>query len=604
MSKDQKNTDGFKDANAIVFKTLAEKKELDIVYAPKSEQPFSAYKIGNTAKLPHPSLHTDPEDLTLIRGLSDSLAMREKFHAPRRNDALPEQSIALYDALEKARYESIGGNKMPGLNQNILKANEQIYSQKGYHSISERSQLPMSEALYLLARKDFSSAELPKTSAMMLDIWVDFFKDMLGKDGLNKLSAALETPAAFRLEALKVLQKLDPSLSNESTEEPDTTDEQHSEQQNASEDKEETEEQKREQAQALKEESTQSLEDQSQGQEGERLEDMDNMEGETPQQSPNRNISDDDAPAHSLNYNIFTTSFDEIVKAEDLAAPIELKNLRNALDHQLRPSLHIISKLANRLQRKLMAQQRRSWLFNVDDGILDSRRFAQIIADPTQPARYKQEKQTEFKDTIVSLLIDNSGSMRGRPISIAAMSADLLARTLERCGVKVEILGFTTRSWKGGQSRQLWTEMNRPEKPGRLNDIRHIIYKDADIPMRRAKNNLGLMLKEGVLKENIDGEALLWGYKRLSKRPEQRKILMVISDGAPVDDSTLSSNHSMYLESDLRSVIDFVQRSKNVELTAIGIGHDVTRYYDRAITLKNAGDLGETMIQELEDLFR
>ncbi|MAS87791.1 MAG: cobaltochelatase subunit CobT [Micavibrio sp.] len=604
MSKDQKSTDSFKDANAVAFKTLANKKDLDVVYAPKSEQPFSAYTIGKIAKLPHPSLHTDPEDLTLIRGLSDSLAMREKFHTPRRNDPLSEQSIALYDALEKARYESVGGNRMPGLNQNILQANEQIYAQKGYHTISERSQLPMSEALYLLARKDFSHTKLPKTSEMMLDIWADFFKEMLGKDGLNKLSASLETPNTFRLEALKILQKLDPSLSEDSSEEADSTEEQQSEQQNAPEDKEEeTEEQKREQAQTLKEESTQSLEDQSQGQEGERLEDMDNIEGETPQESANRNFSDDEAPAHSLDYRIFTTRFDEIVKAEELAVPIELKNLRNALDHQLRPSLHIISKLANRLQRKLMAQQRRSWLFNIDDGILDSRRFAQIIADPTQPARYKQEKQTEFKDTVVSLLIDNSGSMRGRPISIAAMSADLLARTLERCGVKVEILGFTTRSWKGGQARQLWTEMNRPEKPGRLNDIRHIIYKDADVPMRRAKNNLGLMLKEGILKENIDGEALLWGYKRLNKRPEQRKILMVISDGAPVDDSTLSSNHAMYLESDLRSVIDFVQRSKNVELTAIGIGHDVTRYYNRAITLKNAGDLGETMIQELEDLF-
>ena len=302
-------------------------------------------------------------------------------------------------------------------------------------------------------------------------------------------------------------------------------------------------------------------------------------------------------------YPVYTRAFDEIIAAEDLADPEELTRLRTMLDQQLKNQQGIVSKLANRLQRKLMAQQQRSWQFDLEEGVLDAAKLTRIITGANVPRAFKMEKETEFRDTVVSLLIDNSGSMRGRPIALAAISADILARTLERCGVKVEILGFTTRAWKGGKSRELWIENGRAQAPGRLNDLRHIIYKSADTPLRRARNNLGLMLKEGILKENIDGEALVWAHNRLSRRPEQRKILMVISDGAPVDDSTLSVNMANLLESDLRQVIGWVENIKQVELTAIGIGHDVTQYYDRAMTISDADELANALVARLEKLF-
>ena len=302
-------------------------------------------------------------------------------------------------------------------------------------------------------------------------------------------------------------------------------------------------------------------------------------------------------------YVVYTTEFDEETDAEDLADPHELARLRALLDRQLASHQAIITKLANRLQRKLMAKQQRTWQFDLEEGILDAARLARIIANPNVPLTFKQEKQTEFRDTVVTLLIDNSGSMRGRPIAIAAMTADIVARTLERCGVKVEILGFTTRAWKGGKSRDLWMAQGRPVNPGRLNDIRHIIYKAADAPMRRTRRNLGLMLKEGILKENIDGEALVWAHNRLAERPEQRKILMVISDGAPVDDSTLSANPANFLELDLRNVIEWIEERSGIELTAIGIGHDVTRYYKKALTITDADELAQALASQLEGLF-
>ena len=302
-------------------------------------------------------------------------------------------------------------------------------------------------------------------------------------------------------------------------------------------------------------------------------------------------------------YTVYTTRFDEEVNAEDLADPFELERLRTLLDQQLAAQQNIITKLANRLHRKLMAKQRRSWQFDMEEGILDAARLARVIANPTVPITFKQEKETPFKDTVVSILIDNSGSMRGRPIAIAAMTSDIIAQTLERCGIKTEVLGFTTRAWKGGKSRELWLEKDRPEHPGRLNDVRHIIYKAASAPIRRARRNLGLMLKEGILKENIDGEALVWAYNRIAKRPEERKILLVISDGAPVDDSTLSVNPSNILEMDLRGVIRWIEGQSVVELTAIGIGHDVTRYYEKAITISDADELAEALTNQLSALF-
>ena len=326
------------------------------------------------------------------------------------------------------------------------------------------------------------------------------------------------------------------------------------------------------------------------------------MDGDDPG-APRTRRGEGYIPGPGNRYTIFTTEFDEIIRAEDLAEAEELERLRAMLDQQLTPLQGLITKLANRLQRKLMAQQQRSWLFDQEEGILDTARLARIVANPTVPLSYKQEKKTDFRDTVVTLLIDNSGSMRGRPIAIAAICTDILARTLERCGVKVEILGFTTRAWKGGKARDLWIQAGRPLHPGRLNDLRHIIYKAADAPWRRARRNLGLMLKEGLLKENIDGEALVWAHNRLATRGEQRKILMIISDGAPVDDSTLSVNPSNLLEQDLRNVIDWIETLSQVELTAIGIGHDVTRYYRKALMIADADELANALVNRLSELF-
>ena len=329
------------------------------------------------------------------------------------------------------------------------------------------------------------------------------------------------------------------------------------------------------------------------------LEDQELPDGEAPlEPPPPQPISDADP-----NYKVFEINFDEEIKAEDLAEQIELERLRAYLDQQLEPLKGAVSRLANKLQRRLQAQQNRSWLFDLEEGILDAGRLARVITNPTTSLSFKIEKDTEFRDTVVTLLLDNSGSMRGRPISIAAICADVLARTLERCNVKVEILGFTTRAWKGGQSREAWLNQDRPQQPGRLNDLRHIIYKGADAPWRRARANLGLMMKEGLLKENIDGEALEWAHRRMTARPEARKILMVISDGAPVDDSTLSVNPANYLEKHLRDVISMVEKIKNVELLAIGIGHDVTRYYDRAVTITDVEQLAGAMTEQLAALF-
>ena len=349
-------------------------------------------------------------------------------------------------------------------------------------------------------------------------------------------------------------------------------------------------------------EGEQDLDDAEDGQDNspEDTTDQPNME-----MSGNARVNRPEGYEHGIDgyYTVYTTAFDEEIEAENLAEPEELNRLRLALDKQLYQHQTIIAKLANRLQRKVMAQQRRSWEFDLEDGILDNSRFARVIANPNVPITFKQEKETDFRDTVVTLLIDNSGSMRGRPIAIAAMTTDIVARTLERCGVKVEILGFTTRGWKGGKSRDLWIENGRHSNPGRLNDVRHIIYKAADAPMRRTRKNIALMLKEGLLKENIDGEALVWAHNRLSKRPEERKILMVISDGAPVDDSTLSVNPSNILELDLRNMIQWIEKKSMIEITAIGIGHDVTQYYKRAITITDVDELAEALVGQLDDLF-
>lgn len=606
-----KQTENFKDATAVAFKTLCENKDIEVHYAPRVNQPFSAYKTGNQAKLPHPPKIVKHSDINLLRGLSDSLAMRERYHNEKTHNAYrpnSEMGTKLLEVLEKARYESIGARKMSGLGRNIDEANEQIYREKGYQNASDASQIPLPEALYCLAKQQFTESSQTETAQKISGFWQSWIEQKTGKQGFTKLSDTLNNPNDFYKFARQFISLLEGDQDNadhasqQSEEQPEQKPEDSdNDEQQADSDSEDsdTPDDAPEQETSSEEEQTQQLGAQD-DQDGEHFESE--MAGEVPQNStPPKTVWDTDG--HVDYYRIYTTAYDEIVMAEDLASHAELVRLRNVLDHQLHSKLNIVGKMANRLQRKLMAKQTRRWEFNLEDGQLDTRRLSQMIADPSLPARYKQEQETEFRDTIVTLLIDNSGSMRGRPISIAAMSADILARTLERCGVKIEILGFTTRAWKGGQARQTWVENDRPPNPGRLNDLRHIIYKAADTPMRRSRNNLGLMLKEGILKENIDGEALQWAHKRLLSRPEQRKIMMVISDGAPVDDSTLTCNAANYLEQDLRSIIHWIETRQQVELTAIGIGHDVTRYYKRAMTLRDADDLGETMIQQLEKLF-
>ncbi len=602
MSKDDSKV---KDANAITFKTLSKSKEMNVEYVPRANQPFAAYAIGDVAKLPHPPRVSDEKDLTLLRGLSDSLAMRIRYHKGIANRPQSDLALSIMEALEKARYESLGSLELPGLNKNITETTNHIYKEKGYTQAISKDEVPLHEVIYTLARQSFCGAEIPEAAETMLALWRPEIKKKLGNAPFSKLVKSLNDPEKFYKAMRDILTRLDKDYEDEQKKQPEpptepNEDDQHAqhaeEDDNVGESDEEGDEQdgEEENASSAQEEQEQHIDaDQS---------DIpaDDTGNTAAQRIQKRN---DASEGHAVHYKIYTTLHDETVPAEELATPFELKRLRAVLDHQLSAMGRIIGKLANRLQRKLMAKQQRQWMFNLDDGILDTRRLTQIIADPSKSARYKQEQNTDFRNTVVSILIDNSGSMRGRPISIAAMSADILARTLERCNVKAEILGFTTRAWKGGKSRLLWSDNGQPAHPGRLNDLRHIIYKSADTPMRRAKNNLGLMLKEGILKENIDGEALIWAHNRLSQRAEQRKILMVISDGAPVDDSTLAVNGSTYLEEDLRNVIGWIESRNQVELCAIGIGHDVTRYYNRAITIRDAQELGETMIGQLEQLF-
>jgi cobaltochelatase CobT len=478
-----------------------------------------------------------------------------------------------------------------------------------YDQITDRADAPLATAAGYLVRHLATGRELPAGAQNVMDLWRDFIEAEAGGT-LDGLEDTLADQAAFARFARKVIEDLgygdqlgdDPDApeedaedeaeeSQDDEEQPDSSGEDDSDDSDSDAEAERSQEEQQDASQAQV-----SMEDMADEEMGEETE---LPEGEAPMEPP--------APAPiseaDPDYIVYSTNFDEEIRAEDLAEPVELERLRAYLDQQLDPLKGAVSRLANKLQRRLQAQQNRSWEFDKEEGVLDAGRLARVVANPTTPLSFKVEKDTEFRDTVVTLLLDNSGSMRGRPISIAAICADVLARTLERCSVKVEVLGFTTRAWKGGQSREAWLGEGRPQLPGRLNDLRHIIYKSADAPMRRTRDNLGLMMKEGLLKENIDGEALEWAHKRLVNRREARKILMVISDGAPVDDSTLSVNPANYLEKHLRDVIQMVERRKQVELLAIGIGHDVTRYYDRAVTITDVDQLAGAMTEQLAALF-
>ncbi len=566
---------------------------------------------GHAIKVPMPARALPAEQVAEARGFADGFALRMRLHdlAVHARGA-PKEPVAraVFDAVENARVEALGSKGYAGIADNLAHALEMRLRSDPIARARSKDEVPLSTAIALMVRERLTSAESPASAALGMALVRDWIEEKAGGD-LDALALAIDDQRAFATLTTRLLQDLELT---EGDLLPDTGDEGGGDDEGTEDKDEAGDEQGESDAQQgqgeVEARGEQRDGDESQEQGEERSEEMDDAEGEAGDEGedgmlpvrPNRPWSD---LSPQFEYKPYTRQFDEVVAATDLCDPEELDRLRSYLDQQLVHLQGAVTKLANRLQRRLMAQQNRSWDFDQEEGILDAARLARIVVNPMLSLSYKVERDAPFRDTIVTILIDNSGSMRGRPISIAAISADILARTLERVGVKTEILGFTTRAWKGGQSREKWLAENRPPQPGRLNDIRHIIYKQADEPWRRAKKSLGLMMREGLLKENIDGEALLWAHERLVGRPEDRKILMVISDGAPVDDSTLSVNSGSYLERHLRQVIGWIEQRSPVELVAIGIGHDVTRYYQKAVTIMDAEQLAGTMIEQLAGLF-
>ena len=608
MNKPSDNpADPFKKALAEATKVMADDPELSVSY---SVDPSGV--SGEAMRLPQVSRRMTRDEVLLARGTADALALYHRYHdAGTHSKYLPQGDMAreLYEAMETARCEAMGARDMPGTAGNIDAKIASEAIRRGYGQIREAAEAPLPQAANYLIRHLATGRDLPPDAANVMELWRGFMEEQAGET-LDRLDEALADQSAFARFARQMITDLgygdqlgdDPDLDDES-EENGVDDEQDDQQEpdSSGEDDDEGEE-----AEASPEQSQEDTQDPSQAQvtmddmaDQELGEEAEMPEGEAPLEPPApQPISEADPE-----YRVYSTEHDEEISAEELAEPIELERLRAYLDQQLEPLKGAVSRLANKLQRRLQAQQNRSWEFDREEGILDAGRLARVVANPTTPLSFKVEKDMEFRDTVVTLLLDNSGSMRGRPISIAAICADVLARTLERCSVKVEILGFTTRAWKGGLAREDWLNAGREQQPGRLNDLRHIIYKHADAPWRRTRDNLGLMMKEGLLKENIDGEALEWAHRRMAGRPEARKILMVISDGAPVDDSTLSVNPANYLEKHLRDVIAMVERKRQVELLAIGIGHDVTRYYERAVTITDVEQLAGAMTEQLAALF-
>lgn len=601
--KDNTRTEEFKRATTGAVRALANLADVQVAF-----QPGPSGLVGKRARLPVPSRALPEAEMTKLRGTADSLALRLRHHDEAVHArSLPAERDArgIYDALEQARVEVFGARHMAGVAANLSARLAETCETEGYDRMTRREQLPASAALALLARERMSGGKAPKPAEKVLKLWRDGLDERANR-ALDDMARAQGDQgeyahAARRLLAAMSLAEGEMDLDQEQQ---DEQNEEQGEQSGAQDNATETEGQKQSDADQMLAASPQEMEGESDNENADQTEEQAQAEAEGDDQpagpQPRREKPDTDPESH---YRAYTRAFDEEVEAEDLCDPDELSRLRQQLDQQLQHLQGVVSKLANRLQRRLLAQQTRAWEFDLEEGMLDAGRLARVIVNPMQSLSYKRERDTEFRDTVVTLLIDNSGSMRGRPITVAAMCGDILARTLERCAVKVEILGFTTRAWKGGQSRERWVHDGKPRNPGRLNDLRHIIYKSADQPWRRSRRNLGLMLREGLLKENIDGEALLWAYRRLLARPEHRRILMVISDGAPVDDSTLSVNPGNFLERHLREVIRDIEGRDWVELIAIGIGHDVTRYYRRAVTIVDAEELGGTMMQKLSELF-
>ena len=606
MSDRENPTERFKRATAATLRALAERGDITASFTANAQG-----TAGSEVRLPLPSHDMDAQEAALIRGEADAQALRLRYHDQKLHSAnRPANQAAreVFDAIEQARCESLGSRRMAGVASNIDAALDERYRSRGYSRIEHREDVPLSEVLGVLARESMTGMPPPPAAKAMLDAWRPTLDAQVLKD-VEALSEHAGDQDAYAKAVRDLLQHLDLDSTTEeeqaSAEEDQKAESEQSEDQASEGEGQGGEQESGESPAAMEGESSEEgesagVEEEDSDSQGEMMSGASSEQPGSPGTQPRhdrRNTQEEDA------YRAYSTQFDEVVDASELCDADELTRLRQMLDQQLAHLQSVVARLANRLQRRLLAKQTRAWQFNLEEGMLDTARLARIIANPDFPLSYKQESESDFRDTVVTLLIDNSGSMRGRPITVAAMSADILARTLERCGVKVEILGFTTRMWKGGQSRERWIANGKPTNPGRLNDLRHIVYKGADMPWRRARRKLGLMLREGVLKENIDGEALLWAHNRLLARSEQRRILMVISDGAPVDDSTLSVNPGNYLERHLREVIDYIERRSPVELTAIGIGHDVTRYYRRAVTIVDAEQLGGTMLERLTELF-
>jgi cobaltochelatase CobT len=596
-----------KRAIAGCLKAIARVPELEITFA--SDKPSASTE---RVRLPEPPRKMTAQDVAVLRGNADSMALRLACHdaAVHRRTA-PEGDVAraVFDAAEQARVEGIGARRMSGVADNLTAMLEDRYHRGGkYENITDKADAPVEDAVALIVRERLTGLKPPAAAGKIVDLWRDVIEDKAGAD-LDRLAKSVEDQRAFSRVVRDLLVSLEmadePTPGSDDDADDDNKDDSAEDQRSEDGDAEQQSEGQQAESE-VSEDSAQELQDgaseASDAPPGDWQEEDDQSEsedsGEAPRQRETRG-NDMRGP----DYKPFTTKFDETITAEELCDAEELTRLRAYLDKQLAHLQGVVSRLANRLQRRLMAQQNRSWEFDLEEGALDPVRLPRIIIDPFQPLSFRREKDTNFRDTVVTLLIDNSGSMRGRPITVAATCADILARTLERCGVKVEILGFTTKAWKGGLSRETWLQSGKPAGPGRLNDLRHIIYKAGDAPWRRARKNLGLMMREGLLKENIDGEALDWAHQRLLARPEQRKIMMVISDGAPVDDSTLSVNSGNYLERHLRHVIGEIENRSPVELIAIGIGHDVTRYYKRAVTIVDAEELGGVMTEKLAELF-
>ena len=581
----------FKSAVSSTVKAISGNFDLEIKFSNNSDSKENCLNLPEIVSL------KKIQDFTNLRAFADSEALKIKYTDVKiynANEPKGAMSKALYAIAEKIRYEKIGSDKLKGIKNNITQCYENKFKDKKIEEIRTEADVPITEAFELYLRSYFFNIKPSPTTKKVLSYWKDLFDKNLKKK-LTELDNCIKKQDEFSQLVADLINNLDfedpDTKENEEKKETPESQSSQSEDQNAKSDtlQKEKDQQTDSKLSFVENEFESSDENQDSVQK--------EVDGDSPQakNSPQK--------LYKEKYKVFTNLYDEVVNAEDLEKDEEIARLRKTLDQQLINLQNLVAKLANKLQRQLLAKQNRSWEFDLEEGMLDSSKLSRVIIDPFRSLSYKMEKETKFKDTIVTLLIDNSGSMRGRPISVAAICADILSRTLERCSVKVEILGFTTKNWKGGKSREKWNLENKQKNPGRLNDLRHIIYKSADKPWRQSKKNLGLMLKEGLLKENIDGEALLWAFKRIATRKEERKILMVISDGAPVDDSTLSVNSGDYLEKHLKQTVKWIEENSNIEILAVGIGHDVTRYYKRAIKIADVQELGDVMINQLTKLF-